>query len=164
MTIQNNKVVAMHYSVSDAAGNELDSSVGGEPLVFIHGSGSLIHGLENALLGKQAGDKFTVEVVAADAYGERHEELTQAVPRALFEGMEVAVGMRFRAAGPDGREQSVIVLDVTDDEVVVDGNHPLSGIDLTFAVEVLLVRDATDDELAHGHAHGIDGHSGHGHD
>jgi FKBP-type peptidyl-prolyl cis-trans isomerase SlyD len=163
MTIQSDKVVAMHYSVSDAAGNELDSSFGGEPLVFIHGSGSLIIGLENALVGKQAGDKFAVEVQAAEAYGDRHEELTQAVPRNLFEGMEVEVGMRFRAAGPDGREQSVIVLDVTEDEVVVDGNHPLSGIDLTFAVEILLVRDATEDELAHGHAHGIDGHSGHGH-
>lgn len=161
MTIQSDKVVAMHYSVSDAAGNELDSSFGGEPLVFIHGSGSLIIGLENALVGKQAGDKFAVEVPAAEAYGDRHEELTQAVPRNLFEGMEVEVGMRFRAAGPDGREQSVIVLDVTEDEVVVDGNHPLSGIDLTFSVEILQVRDATEDELAHGHAHGIDGNSGH---
>jgi len=163
MTIQQNKVVAMHYSVSDANGNELDSSFGSEPLVFIHGSGSLISGLEQALIGKQAGDKFSVDIAAADAYGERHEELTQAVPRALFEGMEVEVGMRFRAADPDGREQSVIVLDVTDEEVVVDGNHPLSGIDLSFEVEILLVRDATADELAHGHAHGMDGHSGHDH-
>jgi len=163
MTIETNKVVAMHYRVSDSAGNELDSSFGAEPLVFIHGSGSLIQGLETALVGKQAGDTFTVEVVAAEAYGDRHEELTQAVPRAMFEGMEVEVGMRFRAAGPDGREQSVIVLDVTEEEVVVDGNHPLSGIDLTFEVEVLLVRDATADELAHGHAHGIDGHAGHDH-
>ncbi len=163
MTIEQNKVVAMHYSVSDKAGNELDSSAGSEPLVFIHGTGALISGLEKALIGKQVGDKFAVEVAAADAYGDRHEELTQAVPRSLFEGMEVAVGMRFRAAGPDGREQSVIVLDVTDDEVVVDGNHPLSGIDLTFDVEIVAVRDATAEELAHGHAHGIDGHSGHDH-
>jgi FKBP-type peptidyl-prolyl cis-trans isomerase SlyD len=100
-------------------------------------------------------------VPAADAYGDRHDELTQAVPRNLFEGMDVQVGMRFRAAGPDGREQSVIVLDVTEDEVVVDGNHPLSGIDLTFDVEVVLVRDATEEELAHGHVHGLDGHAGH---
>ncbi len=163
MVIEQNKVVAMHYSVSDKAGNELDSSAGGEPLVFIHGTGSLISGLEKALIGKQKGDKFAVEVVAADAYGDRHEELTQAVPRAMFEGMEVEVGMRFRAADPDGREQSVIVLDVTDDEVVVDGNHPLSGIDLTFDVEIIEVRDATADEIAHGHAHGIDGHAGHDH-
>ncbi len=163
MTIQQNKVVAMHYSVSDAKGNELDSSFGNEPLVFIFGSGSLIRGLEQALEGKQAGDRFTVEVAAADAYGDRHEELTQAVPRAMFEGMDVQVGMRFRAAGDDGQEQSVIVLDVTEDEVVVDGNHPLSGIDLTFDVEILLVRDANADELAHGHAHGIDGTDGHHH-
>jgi FKBP-type peptidyl-prolyl cis-trans isomerase SlyD len=163
MSIEQNKVVAMHYSVSDKAGNELDTSAGSEPLVFIHGTGSLISGLEKALVGKKVGDKFAVEVVAAEAYGERHEELTQAVPRAMFEGMEVEVGMRFRAADPSGREQSVIVLDVTDDEVVVDGNHPLSGIDLTFDVEIIAVRDATEEELAHGHAHGIDGHSGHGH-
>lgn len=163
MTIQQNKVVAMHYSVSDTKGNELDSSFGGEPLVFIFGTGSLIRGLEQALEGKQAGERFTVEVLAADAYGERHEELTQAVPRAMFEGMDVQVGMRFRAAGDDGQEQSVIVLDVTEDEVVVDGNHPLSGIDLTFDVEILLVRDANADELAHGHAHGIDGTAGHHH-
>lgn len=163
MTIQQNKVVAMHYSVSDSKGNELDSSFGSEPLVFIYGTGALISGLEQALADKQAGDRFTVEIVAADAYGERQDALTQAVPRSLFEGMDVEVGMRFRAAGDDGQEQSVIVLDVTEDEVVVDGNHPLSGIDLTFDVEVLLVRDANADELAHGHAHGIDGTSGHHH-
>lgn len=163
MTIQQNKVVAMHYSVCDTNGNELDSSFGGEPLVFIYGTGALISGLEQALADKKAGDRFTVEIVAADAYGERQDSLTQAVPRALFEGMDVEVGMRFRAAGDDGQEQSVIVLDVTEDEVVVDGNHPLSGIDLTFDVEVLVVRDANDDELAHGHAHGIDGTSGHHH-
>jgi FKBP-type peptidyl-prolyl cis-trans isomerase SlyD len=75
--------------------------------------------------------------------------------------MDVAVGMRFRAAGPDGREQSVIVLEVTEDEVVVDGNHPLSGIDLSFDVEVVMVRDATDEELDHGHVHGLDGHADH---
>ncbi|MFC4653698.1 MULTISPECIES: FKBP-type peptidyl-prolyl cis-trans isomerase [Rheinheimera] len=161
MSIAAHKVVAIHYTVADKNGTELDSSAGGEPLVFIHGTGSLIQGLENALLGKQVGDKFHVEVPAAEAYGERHDELTQAVPREMFNGMDVQVGMRFRAAGPDGREQSVIVLDVTDDEVVVDGNHPLSGMDLTFAVEIVLVRDATPDELAHGHAHGMDGHSGH---
>ncbi len=163
MTIENMKVVAMHYSVSDKNGNELDSSFGAEPLVFIHGTGSLIYGLEQALTGRSAGERFSLEVLAADAYGERHDELTQAVPKAMFEGMDVAAGMRFRAAGDDGREQSVIILDVTDDEVIVDGNHPLAGLDLSFDIEILLVRDATADELAHGHAHGIDGHAGHDH-
>lgn len=161
MSIAAHKVVAIHYTVADKNGNELDSSAGGEPLVFIHGTGSLIQGLENALLGKQIGDKFKVEVPAAEAYGERHDELTQAVPREMFNGMDVQVGMRFRAAGPDGREQSVIVLDVTDEEVVVDGNHPLSGMDLSFDVEIVLVRDATPEELDHGHVHGLDGHAGH---
>lgn len=161
MSIAADKVVAIHYTVADKSGNELDSSAGGEPLVFIHGTGSLIQGLENALLGKNTGDKFQVVVPASEAYGERHDELTQSVPRELFNGMDVQTGMRFRAAGPDGQEQSVIVLDVTDEEVVVDGNHPLSGLDLTFDVEIVLVRDATPEELDHGHVHGLDGHAGH---
>lgn len=163
MTIQKDKVVALHYSVCDAHGNELDSSVGQEPLVILHGHGQLIPGLEQALLGRTAGDKFVIEIKAADAYGERHDELTQAVPRAMFEGMDVEIGMRFRASAADGHEQSVIVLDVTDTEVVVDGNHPLSGMDLTFDIDIQVVRDATAEELAHGHAHGADGHSGHHH-
>ncbi|GAB2905254.1 FKBP-type peptidyl-prolyl cis-trans isomerase [Rheinheimera gaetbuli] len=161
MTISQDKVVAMHYTVADTKGNELDTSAGGEPLVFLFGHGALIPGLEQALTGKTAGDKFTASIAAADAYGERHDALTQAVPKSMFDGMDVAVGMRFRAAGPDGHEQSVIVLEVTEDEVVVDGNHPLAGIDLSFSVEVVLVRDATEEELAHGHVHGIDGHAGH---
>jgi len=161
MTIARNKVVAMHYTVSDANGNELDSSAGGEPLVFLYGQGSLIPGLENALAGKNSGDKFNATIAAADAYGERYDELVQTVPKSMFDSMEVSVGMRFRASGQDGQQRSVIVLEVTDEEVVVDGNHPLSGLDLTFDVEVIAVRDASEDELAHGHAHGIDGHSGH---
>ncbi|WP_333608167.1 FKBP-type peptidyl-prolyl cis-trans isomerase [Arsukibacterium sp.] len=161
MTISQDKVVAMHYTVKDPAGNELDSSSGGEPLVFLFGHGALIPGLEQALAGKNTGDKFSSTIAAADAYGERHDQLVQAVPRSMFEGMEVSAGMRFRASGQDGREQPVIILEVTDDEVVVDGNHPLSGIDLSFDVEVILVRDATEEELAHGHVHGIDGHASH---
>lgn len=162
MTISQDKVVAMHYTVTDPQGNELDSSVGGEPLVFLFGHGALIPGLEQALAGKESGDKFKAEISAADAYGERHDQLIQPVPKSMFEGMDVAPGMRFRAAGPDGTEQSVIVLEVTDEEVVVDGNHPLSGIDLSFDVEVIMVRDATEEELSHGHVHGMDGHAEHG--
>ena len=163
MTISQDKVVAIHYTVTDPQGNELDTSVGGEgvPLVFLFGHGSLIPGLEQALAGKAAGAKFKADIKAAEAYGERHDALTQAVPKSMFDGMDVSVGMRFRAAGPDGREQSVIVLEVTEDEVVVDGNHPLSGIDLSFDVEVMLVRDATEEELDHGHVHDLDGHADH---
>lgn len=161
MTISENKAVAIHYTVTDETGNQLDSSAGGEPLVFLFGHGALIPGLEAALTGKTAGESFSTTVAPADAYGERHDQLVQAVPKAMFDGMDVAVGMRFRAAGPDGREQPVIIVDVTDDEVVVDGNHPLAGFTLRFDVDVVLVRDATDEELAHGHVHGIDGHAGH---
>lgn len=161
MTISQDKVVAIHYTVTDAAGNQLDSSAGNEPLVFMFGHGALIPGLEQALAGKNSGDKFNSTIAAVDAYGERHDQLVQAVPRSMFDGMDVAVGMRFRASGPDGREQPVIIIDVTDDEVVVDGNHPLAGFELNFEVEVVTVRDATADELAHGHAHGIDGHADH---
>lgn len=161
MTISQDKVVAMHYTVTDPQGNKLDSSVDGEPLVFMFGHGALIPGLEQALAGKNVGDSFTATIAPADAYGERHEQLVQAVPKNMFEGMDVAPGMRFRAAGPDGREQPVIILEVTDEEVVVDGNHPLSGIELSFEVEVLKVRDATAEEIAHGHVHGIDGTESH---
>ncbi len=161
MTISQDKVVAMHYTVTDPQGNQLDSSADGEPLVFLFGHGALIPGLEQALAGKAVGDNFTATIAPADAYGDRHDQLVQAVPKSMFEGMDVSPGMRFRAAGPDGREQPVIVLDVTEEEVVVDGNHPLSGIELSFAVEVLKVRDATAEELAHGHVHGIDGTDSH---
>lgn len=161
MTIAQNSVVAIHYTVTDSTGNQLDSSAGGEPLVMLFGHGALIPGLEQALAGKSQGDKFTSTIAPADAYGERHDQLVQAVPKSMFDGMEVAVGMRFRASGPDGRDQPVIILEVSEEEVVVDGNHPLAGIELNFDVEVVLVRDATAEELAHGHVHGIDGHAGH---
>ncbi|MCC5851716.1 MAG: peptidylprolyl isomerase [Alkalimonas sp.] len=161
MSISQNKVVAMHYKVTDPNGAELDSSFGGDPLIFLYGHGSLIPGLEKALAGKAPGDTFNATIEAAEAYGERHDQLVQSVPRSMFEGMEVEVGMRFRASGPDGREHSVIIVELGDEEVVVDGNHPLSGIDLTFDVEVVQVREATEEEIAHGHAHGLDGTAGH---
>lgn len=161
MTISQDKVVAIHYTVTNQTGDELDSSKGGEPLVFLFGHGSLIPGLEQALIGKASGETFKADIPAAEAYGERHDALTQAVPKTMFEGMDVAPGMRFRAAGPEGQEQSVIILEVTDTDVIVDGNHPLAGIDLIFDVEITLVRDATEEELAHGHVHGIDGQADH---
>jgi len=161
MKIADKKVVKMHYSVMDKKQNQIDSTFGSEPLEMIIGSGFLIPGLEKALLEKTVGDKFTVEVPAADGYGERHEGLMQAVSKDMFAGMEVEVGMQFRATTDQG-EQSVTVIEIQGDDVVIDGNHPLSGIDLTFDVEVLEVRDATEEELAHGHVHGAGG-CGHDH-
>lgn len=162
MKIAQQKVVKLHYSVMDKDNNAIDSSFDNEPLEFIIGSGFLIPGLENALIDKQAGDTFTVEVEAKDSYGERHDGLMQAVPKSMFDGMDIEVGMQFRATTDDG-EQTVVIIDIQEDDVIVDGNHPLSGIDLTFDVEVLEVRDATEEELAHGHVHG-EGGCGSNHD
>lgn len=161
MKIADKTVVKMHYSVMDQNQNAIDSSFDNEPLEMIIGSGFLIPGLEKALLEKTVGDKFTVDVPAIDGYGERHEGLMQAVSKDMFEGIEVEVGMQFRATTDQG-EQSVTVIEIQGDDVLIDGNHPLSGIDLTFDVEILEVRDATEEELAHGHVHNAGG-CGHDH-
>ncbi|CAH9050673.1 FKBP-type peptidyl-prolyl cis-trans isomerase SlyD [Pseudoalteromonas sp. CIP111854] len=161
MKIAPNKVVRMHYSVLDNDNNTIDNSFDGEPLVFIVGTGYLISGLENALMDKQAGDKLSVTVEPKNGYGERHDDLMQAVPTSMFDGMEIEVGMQFRATTDDG-DQMVMILDIQDEEVIVDANHPLSGITLNFDVEVLEVRDATEEEIAHGHVHG-EGGCGHDH-
>ncbi|CAH9059664.1 FKBP-type peptidyl-prolyl cis-trans isomerase SlyD [Pseudoalteromonas holothuriae] len=161
MKIAPNKVVRMHYSVLDNDNNTIDNSFDGEPLVFIVGTGYLISGLENALMDKQAGDKLSVTVEPENGYGERHDDLMQAVPTSMFDGMEIEVGMQFRATTDDG-DQMVMILDIQDEEVIVDANHPLSGITLNFDVEVLEVRDATEEEIAHGHVHG-EGGCGHDH-
>lgn len=161
MKVAANKVVKMHYSVMDNDKNSIDNSFDGEPLIFIVGTGYLIQGLEDALQGKEAGDTLSVTVPPEQGYGERHDELMQAVPKSMFEGMEIEVGMQFRASTDDG-DQSVMIIDIQEDEVIVDGNNPLAGITLNFDVEILEVRDATPDELAHGHVHGAGG-CGHDH-
>src|SRR5690606_33998556 len=115
-------------------GQLLDESKEGAPLSFIFGRGMLIPGLEKALEGKSVGDKFSAEIASQDAYGERHDGLIQTVPRQMFGDNEVAPGMQFRASTDQG-EQSVVIVDVSDEEVTVDGNHPLAGVDLAFDVE-----------------------------
>jgi len=153
MNIAENKVVQMHYAVSDSEGTLIDSSYDHEPLSFIQGSGYLIPGLEQALMDKTVGDKFEVYVEADNAYGQREDGFVQTVPRAMFEGIEdLEIGSQLRATTDEG-EQTVIVIDVTDEEITVDGNHPLAGLDLQFDVEILAVRDATAAELEHGHVH-----------
>jgi FKBP-type peptidyl-prolyl cis-trans isomerase SlyD len=162
MKIENEKVVTMHFTVMDKEKTVIDSTYDAEPLAFIQGSGLLVPALEEALFGLAASDKKSVSLTADQAYGERFEQLIQSMPKTMFEGMDVNVGMQFRATTDDG-EQTVIVVDISDDKIVVDGNHPLAGIDLTFDVEVLEVREATTDELSHGHPH-VEGEScGHSH-
>ena len=162
MKIAKNNVVVMHYAVSDSEGTLIDSSYEDKPMAIIQGTGYLIPGLDDALIDHQAGDKFEVAVACEDAYGERHDDYVQTVPREVLAGVEdLALGTQLRATTDDG-EQTVIVIDVQDDEITVDGNHPLSGLDLSFDVEVIEVREATADELEHGHVHS-EGGCGHDH-
>jgi FKBP-type peptidyl-prolyl cis-trans isomerase SlyD len=157
LQIANQTVVTIDYTLTDDQGEVLDSSKGEEPLVYVHGSGSIIPGLENALAGKSAGDALKVTIPPVDGYGERDEELVQPVPRNRFPGGSIEVGMRFHAQGSDG-SQVVTVVAIDDANVTVDANHPLAGMTLAFDVKVLEVRDATADELEHGHVHGKGGH------
>jgi len=162
MKITENKVVVLHYAVSDSEDTLIDSSYDHQPLAIIQGTGYLIPGLEKALVDHQAGDKFEVEVAADEAYGQRHDGFVQIVPKAMFANIEdLEIGTQLRATTDEG-EQTVIVVDVQEDEITVDGNHPLAGIDLKFDVEILEVREATAEEIAHGHVH-TEGGCGHNH-
>ena len=162
MKIAKNNVVVMHYAVSDNDGTLIDSSYDDKPMAIIQGTGYLIPGLDEALIDHQAGDKFEVAVACEQAYGERHEDYVQTVPREVLAGVEdLGLGTQLRATTDDG-EQTVIVIDVQDDQITVDGNHPLAGLDLSFDAEVIEVREATADELEHGHVHG-EGGCGHSH-
>ena len=152
MQIANNLVASIHYTLTNAAGEKIDSSIGAEPLGYLHGIGNIIPGLENALEGKKVGDTFTVDIAPEDAYGERSEEMTQVMSREVFQGIdEIEVGMQFTADSPSG---VVTVTAVDGDDITIDGNHPLAGEALNFDVEVVDVREATADELANGHVHG----------
>jgi len=154
LLIGNNLVVAMHYKLTNNDGELLDSSEGKDPLVYLHGAGNIIPGLEHALTGKTEGSALIAKIAPADAYGETNEEMVQIVPRAAFEGVDtIEPGMTFQAQGEDGQVQQITVKEVTGDEVTVDGNHPLAGVELNFDVEVVSIREATDEEIAHGHIH-----------
>ncbi|AFC86780.1 FKBP-type peptidyl-prolyl cis-trans isomerase [Frateuria aurantia] len=158
MQIASQRVASFHYTLTDGEGAVIDSSQGREPLAYIHGSGQIVPGLEKAMEGKTVGDKFKVEVPAAEGYGEHHEELIQSVPREAFQGVDkIEPGMQFQGSGPQG-PISVTVTKVDDSTVTVDGNHPLAGKPLNFDIEVTEVRDASQEELQHGHVHGAGGH------
>jgi FKBP-type peptidyl-prolyl cis-trans isomerase SlyD len=161
MQIADNHVVTLHYTVKTENGDIIDESESSEPLSFIQGSHYMIVGLEDALYSKQKGEKFEITVEPERAYGHRQDQLVQEVPANMFEGMDVEVGMSFRATTDQG-EQSVIIIDKDDDQVTVDGNHPLSGMTLIFDVSIEDVRAATEEELEHGHVHGAGG-CGHSH-
>ena len=154
MNIGEKCVVAFHYKLTNSEGEQLDSSEGQDPLKYLHGANNIVPGLEKELEGKKAGDALKVEVQPDDGYGHVNPELVQKVPRSAFEdAKEINPGMQFQAQGPDGQAQLITVKEVTDEEITVDGNHPLAGQVLTFDVTIEDVREASEDELSHGHAH-----------
>jgi FKBP-type peptidyl-prolyl cis-trans isomerase SlyD len=158
MQIARDSVAAFHYTLTDDQNQVIDSSAGRDPLTYLHGSGQIVPGLEKQLEGRSAGDKFSADVAPEEGYGVHHPELMQEVPRSAFQGVEdIQPGMQFQGRGPQG-EINVTVTRVEDDKVFIDGNHPLAGKTLHFAIEVTDVRAASEEELAHGHVHGAGGH------
>ena len=158
MQIEKNRVVTLHYTVHDGEGKLIESSADGAPLSYLHGKGGIIPGLERALAGRSAGDRFDVTVPPEQGYGRRDERLIQIVPRSRFAGDgEITPGAQLRASGQGGN-RIVTVVKVERDFVTVDANHPLAGRTLVFSVEIAEVRKATHEEVAHGHVHGSGGH------
>jgi FKBP-type peptidyl-prolyl cis-trans isomerase SlyD len=161
MKIAKDVAVSIEYTLTGPDGKVIDTSEGHEPLVYLHGAGNIIPGLERELEGKGVGDALTVSVAAADGYGEHRANLVQEVQRQSFQGVEkVEEGMQFQANTPQG-PRVVRVTKVAGDRVTIDANHPLAGIPLKFDVKVVDVRAATQEELDHGHAHGPGGHHHH---
>lgn len=154
MKIQENSVVSIHYTLTGDDGSVLDSSSGGEPLNYLQGAGNIIPGLENALLDKAVGDEVKVTIQPKDGYGEVLPELVQKMPTEAFTGIEkIEVGMEFQAQTESGGVQYVVVTQVEEDGVTIDGNHALAGKVLNFDVKVEGVREASEEEIAHGHVH-----------
>lgn len=156
MEIAAQKVVSIGYTLKDDAGETIDTSVGGEPLVYIHGAGNLVPGLEKALEGKVSGDHVSVVVSPAEGYGVRDESLIRKIPLRKLPD-KVKPGARVRAQS-DAGPVILLVTAIQGDYATVDPNHPLASKTLHFEVDVVSVRDATQEELEHGHAHGPEGH------
>jgi len=158
MQIGEQKVVTLHYTLTDNEGRVIDQSEDGS-FAYLHGASNIIPGLENALSGKSAGEELSVAVSPEDAYGDRDESMLQQVPKNMFEDTnQIAVGTQFHAQGPNGEMLVVTVMEVQEEHVLVDGNHPLAGVELNFDVKIIEVREASEEEVEHGHVHGPEGH------
>lgn len=150
MKIERNRVVAIHYTLKDDAGTVIDSSEGKEPLRYLHGNNNLIPGLEKALEGHEAGNQLHVRIPPEEGYGLRDQKMVQEVPKDIFENEKIEAGMQFQAQAKDGIHIFTIA-EIRDDVVIVDGNHPLAGVNLNFDIAVVSVREASPEEIAHGH-------------
>jgi FKBP-type peptidyl-prolyl cis-trans isomerase SlyD len=152
-------VVSFHYTLSDKGGQVLDSSQGGQPLVYLHGYSQIVPGLENALLGKAVGAAFKVAVEPSEGYGERNEQMVITLPRTQGNlPADIEVGFVVELVSPEGDEIPARVVKLTEADITLDANHPLAGETLFFDIELTDVRAATKEEIAHGHVHGPGGH------
>lgn len=153
MTISANKVVTLDYTLTDDNGEILDQSQDGQ-FAYLHGANNIIPGLENALTGKAEGDSLNVKVSPEEGYGMRDENLSQVVGIEMFESSaDVQVGTQFQAQSADGNRIVITVTKIDGDQVTIDGNHPLAGVNLNFDVKIVNVRDATEQEMSHQHVH-----------
>jgi len=160
--IKKDAVVSMSYNLKNSAGEELGHANNDKPLTYLQGAGQIVPGLENALEGLDVGDKKDVTVTAKEGYGELNSDLKIKVERKQFPpDADIKPGMQFRANIGGDHEHTFTVMDVKDEDVFIDGNHPLAGQTLHFSVEIIGVRPATPEELTHGHAHGPDGSHSH---
>lgn len=157
-TIAEKKVAFIHYTLTDDDGETIDSSRGSDPMPYLHGAGNIVEGLEAELTGKAVGDRIKAVIAPEDGYGPLSGMPPQPVPRDAFEGMEPEAGMPLVVEDDEGNELQLWIAAVDGDVVLLTHDHPLAGVTLHFDVEVMEVRDATDNELEHGHAHAGDGH------
>ena len=161
MKVGKDKVVLMHYTLKNDAGDVIDSSEGGDPLPFLQGHGNIIPGLESALEGSKVGDKLEVSIKPKEGYGVRMKDAIQEIPNSALQSVdEVKVGMQLQSQDKDGNAFLVSVTKIEDDKITVDGNHPLAGQTLHFSVSIESIRKAEDEELSHGHVH-ADGQHNH---
>ncbi|MDH5484608.1 MAG: peptidylprolyl isomerase [Gammaproteobacteria bacterium] len=157
MTVENNKVITINYTLTNDQGEIIDESNDGS-FCYIHGADNIIPGLEKELHGKAKGDKLKLVIQPEDAYGEYNAAITQVVERAMFGDEEVEVGMQFHAEADEGGMVMITISEINGDQITIDGNHPLAGVTLHYDVDVHDIRDATEEELSHGHVH-VHGHS-----
>lgn len=158
MQISDSKVVTLNYTLKDDDGNIIDQSHD-DQFAYLHGAQNIIPGLEIALVDKTKGDKVSVRIEPKEGYGEYNDAMIQNVDKGMFDAeQELEVGQQFHAQTPDGQMLTVTIKEIDGDQVTVDGNHPLAGVHLNFDVEVVDVRDATPEEVDHGHVHGPGGH------
>jgi len=158
MQVADKRVITLAYTLKDNDDNIIDRSDDGS-FSYLHGANNIIPGLESALTGKVVGDELSVTLAPEDGYGVRDPGKTQAVPRNMFPPEhEIVTGMQFHAQGPDGQTVVVTVASVEGDTITVDGNHPLAGVELNFDVTIMDIREASGEELEHGHVHGPQGH------